>query len=217
MVDTQGTTHPRRRGRAGSHRRRRSFWREIPFLIAIALILAFLIKAFLFQAFRIPSGSMEPTLMPGDRVLVSKLSYRFGEVERGDVIVFQNPSGVVRRGPVSAFLHSIGEIVGLGQTSDEDLIKRVIGLPGDTIEIRDRTTHVNGEPLHEPYLTREARELGMQDFGPVTVPDGAYFVMGDNRARSLDSRFGLGMVPEDKVIGRAVVIIWPPSDVGGLG
>ncbi|HEX9122113.1 MAG TPA: signal peptidase I [Actinomycetota bacterium] len=205
-------------GASDREERRGSFFREVPFLVLIALVVAVLIKTFLVQAFFIPSASMEPTLMPGDRVLVNKFVYRFGDIHWGDVIVFENPdaSQVPNRNWIGGALHWLGEGLGVAQPENEDLIKRVIGLPGDTVEIRGHTVSVNGDPLTEPYLTPSAR-AAMADFGPVTVPANALFVMGDNRGNSADSRFSLGTVPEDKVIGRAFVIIWPPSDLGGLG
>jgi signal peptidase I len=217
-VETEGPEAGRGDGGTATEERRGSFLREVPVLILIALVVAVLIKTFLVQAFYIPSASMEPTLMPGDRVLVNKLVYRFGDVHRGDVIVFENPdlSQIPNRNWVEGVLHWLGEGLGVAQPENEDLIKRVIGLPGDTVEIRDHTVSVNGRPLTEPYLTAQAR-ASMGDFGPVTVPNRALFVMGDNRGNSADSRFGLGSVPEDNVIGRAFVIVWPPSDAGGLG
>lgn len=196
-------------------------WRFIgsfPFLILVALGVAILIKSFLFQAFFIPSPSMEPTLKEGDRVLVNKVSYRFGDVGRGDVIVFVNPGAGdgPDRGMVGGFLHWLGEGIGVAQPEKEDYIKRVIGLGGESLEIHDETVFVDGEPVEEPYLTREAKACN-RDFGPVTIPQGAFFVMGDNRCNSADSRYGLGFVPTDRVVGRAFVVIWPPSDIGGLG
>ncbi|HSL68528.1 MAG TPA: signal peptidase I [Actinomycetota bacterium] len=195
---------------------RHSFLREIPVLVLLALVVALFIKTFLVQAFFIPSSSMEPTLMPGDRVLVNKLAYRFGDLHRGDVVVFQNPNeaALPDRNAVEALFHWLGEGLGLQQPENEDLIKRVIGLPGDTIAIRDHAVVVNDDPITEPYLTREA--LGsMSDYGPVTVPRGELFVLGDNRGNSSDSRV-IGFVPEGNVVGRAFVIIWPPGDTGGL-
>jgi signal peptidase I len=195
---------------------RHSFLREIPVLVLLALVVALVIKTFLVQAFFIPSSSMEPTLVPGDRVLVNKLAYRFGDLHRGDVVVFQNPNeaALPDRNGVEALFHWLGEGLGLQHPEDEDLIKRVIGLPGDTIAIRDHTVVVNEDPIAEPYLTKEA--LGsMSDYGPVTVPRGELFVLGDNRGNSSDSRV-IGFVPEGNVVGRAFVIIWPPGDAGGL-
>jgi signal peptidase I len=195
---------------------RHSFLREIPVLVLLALVVALFIKTFLVQAFFIPSSSMEPTLIPGDRVLVNKLAYRFGDLHRGDVVVFENPNeaALPDRNAVEALFHWLGEGLGLQQPENEDLIKRVIGLPGDTIAIRDHTVVVNDDPIPEPYLTKEALRT-MSDYGPVTVPSGELFVLGDNRGNSSDSRV-IGFVPEGNVVGRAFVIIWPPGDAGGL-
>lgn len=191
--------------------------REVPILVLISLVVAILIKSFLVQAFFIPSSSMEPTLLPGDRVLVNKLAYRLDDVDRGDVVVFENPNPALLpdRSILGSVFHWLGEGLGFAQPEDEDLIKRVIGVAGDSVEIRNRTVHVNGEALAEPYVTRDAR-AAMGDYGPVTVPEGMLFVLGDNRGNSADSR-AIGFVPEDRVVGRAFVIIWPPSDLGGLG
>jgi signal peptidase I len=199
------------------HAKPTSFLRELPVLITIALVLAIVIKTFLVQAFYIPSESMQPTLTIGDRVLVNKVVYGIGDVHRFDIIVFSNPhpGEEPSRGPIGAFLHWLGEGLGLARPANEDYIKRVIGLPGETVEIRDHTVYANGEPLPEPYLTPEAR-ASMLDYGPVKVPTDSYFVLGDNRGHSGDSRFGLGFIPRDKVVGEAFVIVWPPSDVGLL-
>ena len=187
-------------------------------IVVVALAVAILIKSFLVQAFYIPSESMVPTLHRGDRVLVNKLAYLGGHIGRTDVIVFANRNGAPEpdRGPLSAFLHWLGEGLGVARPASEDYIKRVIGLPGETVEIHDRTVYVDGRPLAEPYLTEEARGCN-RDFGPVTVPPDSLFVLGDNRCNSADSRFGLGFVPVDAVVGRAFLIVWPPADVGGLG
>jgi signal peptidase I len=195
----------------------RRFVGSTPFLIVVALFVAILVKTFVIQAFYIPSESMVPTLEVGDRVFVSKFMFDGGDVARGDVIVFENPNPgeVPDRGVVSGFLHWLGEGIGFAQPENEDFIKRVIGLPGDTIEIHNHTVFIDGKPLAEPYLTKAARR-SMSDYPPETVPPGELFVMGDNRGNSADSRFGLGTVPFDKVIGKAFVIIWPPSHIGGL-
>lgn len=205
-------------GRRSEDRPRWRFVGSLPFLIIVALCAAILIKSFLVQAFFIPSESMEPTLMHGDRVLVNKLAYAGGEVGRQNVIVFVNPNGEKPpdRGLVGGFLHWLGEGVGVAQPESEDYIKRVIGLPGETLEIRNETVLIDGKPLAEPYLTAEAKTCN-REFGPVTVPEDSLFVMGDNRCNSADSRYGLGFVAQGKVVGRAFVIIWPPSSLGGLG
>jgi signal peptidase I len=205
-IDLEPT--PERRGR---------FVGSTPFLVLVALGIAILIKTFLFQAFYIPSESMVPTLEVGNRVFVNKLAYDIGDVGRGDVIVFENPdpAEVPDRGVVGGFLHWLGEGIGVAQPENEDFIKRVIALPGETIEIRDNVVYIDGMRLDEPYLTPEAR-LHNGDYPPTEVPEGSLFVMGDNRGNSADSRYGLGFVPVDRVVGRAFVVIWPPSDMGGV-
>ena len=207
---------PTRRGKH-EHGSGRRFIGSTPFLILVALGVALIVKTFLVQAFYIPSASMEPTLMIGDRVFVNKLVYDIGDIHRGDVIVFQNPhpGAVPDRGAISGFLHWLGEGVGLAQPPEEDFIKRVVGLPGETLEIRNNVVYIDGEAIDEPYLTSEAKAAN-GDYPPTQVPENSLFVMGDNRGDSADSRFGLGFVPVDKVIGRAFVIIWPPSSVGGI-
>jgi len=196
----------------------RRFVGSTPFLILVALAVAILVKTFVIQAFYIPSESMVPTLEVGDRVFVSKFMFDGGDVARGDVIVFENPNPgeLPDRSGVSSVLHWLGEGIGIAQPENEDFIKRVIGLPGETIEIKENVVYIEGEPLDEPYLTEEARSSN-GDLEPTTVPDGEVFVMGDNRGNSADSRYGLGTVPLDRVIGKAFVLIWPPSHVGGIG
>jgi signal peptidase I len=194
-------------------RRALGFFGELPILVLTALVLALIIKAFLFQAFYIPSGSMVPTLMPGDRVLVNKVPYYFHDPRRDDIIVFENPdpSAAVDRGIVGGFLHWLAQGLGLSTNPDEDFIKRVIGLPGDTVEGKGGYVYVNGHKLDEPYLTQKTKP-----FDPVHVPADSLFVMGDNRRASNDSRFGLGFIPISKVVGRAFVKIWPPGRMGLL-
>ena len=196
----------------------RRFIGSTPFLIFVALAVAILVKTFVIQAFYIPSESMVPTLEVGDRVFVSKFMFDGGDIARGDVIVFENPNAaeLPDRSGISSVLHWLGEGVGLAQPENEDFIKRVIALPGETIEIRHDVVYIDGEPLDEPYLTQAAKDA-TGDYPLHTVPDDALFVMGDNRGNSADSRYGLGFVPLDKVIGKAFVLIWPPSHIGGIG
>lgn len=161
-------------------------------IIGAALLAALVIKTYLLQAFYIPSASMEPTLEIQDRVLVNKLSYRLHDVRRGDVVVFERPP------------NDVGQI--------RDLIKRVIGLPGETVEGKDGSVHVNGRPLREPYLP--AGTVTGQ-FEPTKIPEGYVWMMGDNRSNSSDSRV-FGAVAESRIIGRAFVRVWPVTALGRL-
>jgi signal peptidase I len=171
-----------------------------------AVVVALLIKTFVAQAFYIPSASMEPTLKKDDRVLVNKLSYRLHDINRGDVVVFERPPQETA-------------------TDIEDLIKRVVGLPGDVVTVVDGSVYVDGKELSEPYLadgtTTELDGVvtGCEpppDAAPgCVVPEDHIFVMGDNRDFSLDSRV-FGPIDEDLVVGRAFVQIWPVGDIGGL-
>jgi signal peptidase I len=206
-------------GRAG----RKSVVREYAEAIVVAMLLAFAIRVFVVQAFKIPSGSMIPTLLIGDHILVSKLSYgfqwpvdcrlqwsfppvncyasktvvAFGKPQRGDIIVFRFP-----------------------EDEEKDFIKRIVGAPGDTVQLRNKVVLVNGEPLDDKAFTQRI-DPGIIDstinprdnFGPITVPEGSYFVMGDNRDQSLDSRFW-GYVREEKIRGKAFRIYWSWSGQG---
>ncbi len=193
----------------------RGFFGELPGLILIAFILALVIKSFLVQAFYIPSGSMIPTLRIGDRVLVNKLVYDFGEPQRLDVIVFENPNLVEEdSGPLGAFWEWLTEGFGFSSDPQKDFIKRVIGLPGETIEVKDGTVFIDGEALEdEPYVHR-LRDRS--DFPPTVVKEDHVFVMGDNRPNSQDSRSALGQIPYDKIVGKAFVLLWPPSRIEWL-
>jgi signal peptidase I len=190
----------------------RSFFAELPVLGLVAFVLALLLKTFLIQAFYIPSESMVPTLEVGDRVLVNKVVYSLREPERGEVVVFREDELL---GPDD---RSVGERIldsltsGLGAPpSERDFIKRIVGLPGETVEVRDGVVFIDGRPLSEEpaeeggYLL----EPDVSNFGPVTVPEGEYFMMGDNRRRSADSRSEMGTIEREELIGRAFVVIWP--------
>jgi len=198
----------------------RSFLRELPVLVVVALVLAVLLKTFLLQAFYIPSGSMLPTLEVGDRVLVNKIVYDLRDPRRGEVVVFRQDPELAAPDSRS-FARKALEFLssGLGATpSERDYIKRIIGLPGDQLEMRDGVVMINGEPLPEELATDggylSSRDLN--DFGPVTVPEGFYFMMGDNRPQSSDSRFSLGPIDSDDLLGRAFVVIWPLGRVDTL-
>jgi signal peptidase I len=157
-------------------------------ILVLALIAAFVIKTFLLQAFYIPSESMDPTLKIGDRVFVNKLSYKFHDVHRGDIVVFDRPPA--EQG---------------GDPAIKDLIKRVIGLPGDKVEGHQGHIFINDKMLAEPYLPSSTTTL---DFPAQTIPAKHYWVMGDNRLRSKDSRY-FGPIDDSLIVGRAFIRVWP--------
>ena len=187
---------------------------ELPILILIALIVAVVIKTFLIQAFFIPSASMVPTLQIDDRVLVNKLAYTFGEPEAGDVIVFDSPFGSEDPGEslVDKVTRNVSEALGLRTADAADLIKRIVAVGGDTVEIDENQVFVNGVAINEPYLQPGST---MPDMAPTEIPPGHIWVMGDNRNKSQDSR-RFGAVPVEDIIGRAFVIVWPFDRWGGL-
>jgi signal peptidase I len=192
------------------------FFRELPGLIIIAFALALLIKTFLIQAFFIPSQSMVPTLKVGDRVLVNKLVYDFGEPQRGDVIVFENPTlPEPDRNVFEAVWTWLTEGLGFSSDPQKDFIKRVVALPGETIEVRNGRVYIDGERIPEPYLTDQALR-DRSDFPPTVIKPEHVFVMGDNRPNSQDSRSSLGQIPLDMVVGKAFVLLWPPSRIEWL-
>ncbi len=214
--------------RAKHRRIKPSSWlRELPVLIGIALVLALLIKTFLVQAFFIPSESMEKTLLVGDRVLVNKLSRRLDrEIERGQVVVFRDPGGWLPSSadssgnPVSRGLRNALVFIGLLPSDNQnDLIKRVIAVGGDRVACSPPgKVTVNGVALDEPYIGLNRPCVAPFD---VTVPPNRLWVMGDNRQNSADSSAhqdnpGMGTIPEEAVVGRAFVIVWPLVSMGRL-
>ena len=186
--------------------------REIPILLAVAVIIAMVMKTFIAQAFYIPSESMVPQLRVHDRIVVSKLAYRLHDPRRGDIVVFDCPpgAGCTDRGsghevlPVR-LVRDLGEAVGMLQPRRDEFIKRVIGLPGETVEGRDGDVYVDGRRLVEPYLPAGVRT---SPFPATIVPSGTLWVMGDNRGNSEDSR-RFGPVRRSTVVGRTVFRIWP--------
>jgi signal peptidase I len=224
--DAEESDRPRKRGWR---------WLEFPVLIVAALLLAVLIKTFLVQAFYIPSASMENTLQGGnptcptcgaspghpyDRVLVNRLAYDFSSPRRGDIVVFKGPPGWPNEAhysapsnPVARVFHDIGSVLGLTPPNDNDFVKRVIGVGGDTIRCHNSVLSVNGHVLHEPYLFPGSDPCAGDGFQnrTVVVPKGQIFVMGDHRDDSEDSRVN-GPVPVSDVIGRAFMVIWPIKD-----
>nr|BFD93459.1 hypothetical protein KitaXyl93_48190 [Kitasatospora sp. Xyl93] len=219
----RGRAERRRSARKAARRRKRSLVREVPLIVLVALLVALVLKTFLVQVFVIPSGSMEQTILIGDRVMVDKLTPWFGsEPQRGDIVVFKDPGGWLERdhepsdeGPVLGVTKQVLTFVGLLPSDDEqDLIKRVIGVGGDTVECCDAQGRlsVNGRPVEEPYLA-PGNPPSRQIF-KVLVPRGRLWVMGDHRDVSADSRFhmgnpGQGTIPLGDVVGRAFVIAWP--------
>ena len=201
-----GSRRDRRlRGKGGSSAKRVAI--EWAILIASALIIALVIKTFLFQAFYIPSQSMYPTLQKGDRILVNKVSYKVHDVNRGDIVVFETPEGE--------------------DSNIKDLVKRVIALPGETIETQHGRVYINGHLLEEPYLqdgvdtcAPNTQPPNCEDFGPVKVGNDRVFVMGDNREQSKDGRFFQAPnnrgIEESTIVGRVFVRIWPIPDIGFL-
>ncbi len=206
----------RRRRRHRSSRRNAIEWAVV---IGGALVVAILIKTLLFQAFYIPSSSMEPTLKIGDRVLVNKLSYDLHDVHRGDIVVFKRPPQTPQR--VDA---CDGTSVTINprplEEDTDDLIKRVIALPGETVEQRsDGHIYVNGSLLNEPYLapTQGTPPRATWDYRPqcIRVPANHVFVMGDNGTNSSASN-SFGPIDESLIVGRAFIRVWPLGSLGGL-
>jgi signal peptidase I len=185
-------------------------------VLVVAAVVAILINTFVAQAFYIPSASMVPQLRINDRVVVSKLAYRLHSPRRGDVVVFAAPPSEQRvsrpPGNVAArALQRASRVLGVAESKTE-LIKRVIGRPGETVQGRNGRVYVDGEPLIEPYLPAGTVT---SDFGPVTVPSGDLWVMGDNRDHSSDSRV-FGPIPRSTVVGRAIWRAWPVTRLSFL-
>jgi signal peptidase I len=220
-------TPSRRRGRAASQ------LAELPVLVLLAFAIAVVIKTFLVQAFFIPSGSMFPTLHVGDRVLVEKLSYRFDEPQVKDVVVFAKSVFGGKEPDLPWYMDArnfLRELLGLPTGREQDYIKRVVGVGGDVLRYSGtpRQLSVDGVTVEEPYIkggrdrfspsltSADCDRLGMDSAeGGCVVPTGKVFVMGDNRGNSEDSR-AIGPVDEEKIVGHAFVIIWPPGDFAGL-
>ncbi|HUW78871.1 MAG TPA: signal peptidase I [Candidatus Nanopelagicaceae bacterium] len=198
-----------------------SLLRELPLLLVTAIVASIVVKAFLFQAFYIPSGSMENTLMINDRVIVNKLGNYLGHIGRGDVVVFVDPGGWLPPAPTSTS-NSVTRMIKDGfvaigllpDPADQALIKRVIGVPGDHIVCCDPKGDlvINGQSVNETYVAHGNVPSTMQ-FN-VTVPKDSIWVMGDHRGASEDSRYHQddprkGMVPFSQIVGRAVAVVWP--------
>lgn len=192
------------------------FFKELPVLVVVALGIAILVKAFVVQAFFIPSGSMENTLLINDRVLVSKFTYRVSEPKYPNVVVFESPLSEripePEKGPLQALVDNVMQGLGL-QSSEQDFIKRVIATEGQSVEVKEGAVHVDGKKLEEPY--RKDMDP-MPDYGPTVVGEDKVFVMGDNRSNSEDSRV-FGPIPKSTIVGKAFVLIWPLDRFRWLG
>jgi signal peptidase I len=204
-VEDETRSEPGGRSKSDKSRKTRRTIIEWTILIGSALLIAIVIKTFLFQAFYIPSESMKPTLNVGDRVLVNKVSYRLHDVNRGDIVVFETPPKAK---------DANGEI--------KDLVKRVIALPGESFSTHDGGVLINGRPLKEPYLQKGVRTCApnsaatsCRDVEPTTIPADDVLVLGDNRPASKDSRF-FGPIKESSIVGRVFLRIWPLNDLGFL-
>ncbi len=208
---------PRRSGAASAAR-------EFPLLLVVAMLAAFLVRSFVFQAFYIPSASMGcaecpvHTLEINDKIVVSKISYRLHDPRRGDVVVFECPPAATcterprASNAVVGAIRFVGERVGVLPPSTDDYVKRVIGLPGETVEGRGGDVYVDGRLLVEPYLPAA---VATSDFGPVIVPAGQLWMMGDNRQNSQDSRV-FGPIDERSIVGRTILRILPLRRTGFL-
>ncbi len=176
-------------------------------------MIAVVIKTFLVQPFWIPSESMLPTIEVNDRVMVNKLAYQWGDPMRGDIVVFRDPAEPeIDESIPEAVIRSVLEAVGVRTRGRDDLIKRVVGLPGESVAIEDNRVLINGVALDESYLSASS---AMPDEGPFEIGSGEVFVMGDNRQFSFDSR-RFGTIPHDDLIGEAFLTIWPVSNFGGF-
>lgn len=226
---------PRQRG---ADRKGQPWYIEIPVLVVIALVLVFVFQTFVGRVYQIPSESMEPTLhgcvgCTGDRIFVDKISYRLGDPKPGDVVVFEGPDSwnedyesIRSENPALRTLENVGGIIGIVPPDQNDLVKRVIAVGGQTVGgcSPEGTLLVDGEPLDEPYLREDPAVVHSPlncAFGPITVPEGNYWVMGDNRNNSKDSRFHMGdefqgTIPGENIIGKVQAIILPLARISSV-
>ena len=216
QFDTTTSRRSRRERRQDASKKGGGGVLEFLIILIVSFVLVFgFVRPFIVEAFWIPSASMVPTLKYGDRVLVNKFIYRFTEPERGDVVVFKSVEG----GRLPPEENPIERIIGFfrddgaDRAPRQDLIKRVVGVPGDEISVRGGRLFVNGEPQREPYVNKKYPDRSF--YAPTTVPEGHVFAMGDNRANSQDSRI-FGPVPKENIEGEAFLRFWPPGRVGLL-
>ncbi len=198
----------------GTQKRQHNSLVELVTIVAVALGLALGIQAFLVKPFRIPSESMVPTLAIGQRVLVDRVSFRFGDPDRGDIVVFKPPAGE----PSACGVERPSDQPcpeGTPERSDTNFIKRVVGLPGDRLKVIEGSVYINGKRQNEPFARLNADCPTCNLPREITIPDGEYYMMGDNRGESADSR-EWGPVPKKWIIGKAFMTYWPPGRIGLL-
>jgi signal peptidase I len=190
---------------------------ELVVIVGLAIGLALLIQAFIVKPYQIPSASMEPTLDIGQRVLVDRVSYHFGDPEIGDIVVFHPPEGAVNSSPACGVKKPMDEACPqpVDQESDTNFIKRIVAGPGDTLSIKDGHPVVNGVEAQESFIRPCGGGTGCNLPKQITIPPNDYFMMGDNRGSSDDSRFW-GPVPRAWIIGEAFFTYWPPDRIGFL-
>jgi len=192
-----------------------TFWqgfREVVVIVLLAAVIAIIVQSFFFRAFIIPSSSMEPTLKVGDRVMVDRLTYYFRKPRLGDIVVWRYPPDSPMSVNTSNWLYwpiqQIGETLHLTHRGSQPFVKRVIATEGQVLQIKKGQVFIDGKPIKEPYKVQDS-----SDFGPVKVPQGMFYGLGDNRPNSRDSRF-FGPIPYRAIIGRVFIIWWPPSQFG---
>jgi len=183
-------------------KKQKKAWDTIKGIIIIVLLVV-LIRVYFVEAFQIPSGSMKDTLLVGDLILANKLIYRFIEPKRGDIVIFKYPHQDNSINPYKTLKQWVGDLTGRPLINRKNLIKRVIGLPGETLEMKEGVIYINGRPLNEPYLKFKPEG----NFGPYNISEDSYFLMGDNRNESSDSRYW-GFLPKKYIIGKALFIYW---------
>jgi signal peptidase I len=205
------TTAPRRK----KSRSAKSSLVELVVIVAVAVGLAFLIQAYVVKPYRIPSGSMEPTLRVGQRVLVNRIGMNFGNPHVGEIVVFHPPKEAEQE--VCGVAHSASEVCPAPQKQESgvNFIKRIVAGPGDTIYVKEGHVYLNGKREHDPYIRPCGESSECNFLTPVKIPPGHWFMMGDNRGDSDDSRYW-GPVPTSWIIGEAFATYWPPDRIGTL-
>jgi signal peptidase I len=212
---TRRLSRRERKAKAAEERPKITFWQgvtELVIILVLAAVVAVLIQSFFFKAFIIPSSSMSPTLQVGDRVMVDRVTYYFRKPRRGDIVVWRyppdDPRSLTTSNPFYWPFQQIGETLHITHRGTTPFVKRVVATEGETLQIKKGQVYINGKPIVEPYKVND-----MSDFGPVKVPKGMFYGLGDNRPNSRDSRY-FGPIPYRAVIGKVILIWWPPSHFG---